>query len=144
MEKANIRIRLTKPDYYKLVEQYNKNFNDNLFGKTPTNDKDLIKKSTLKIIAVEFEGTKVIYKNKVVGQDTIYFGWNNFNWNPKGENISFIKTFVEEQSQGYSLAYINCNKTETHSSSRDMPIININYIDFYEKIKLEFDDDNYL
>lgn len=96
MNKSNVRIRLTKTDYYKLVNEYNTKrllgyeFED-VFGRTPLTDEQIIENSGCDIIYLE-SNNEFGLTDKTL-EDTIYFGWDDIDWRDRVDML-FIKKYI--------------------------------------------------
>ena len=124
---SDVRIKLKKEDYDKLIEEFNKKFPDlsyNLFD-----CRNFLKD----------ERVDSIYDNitdKFSEIKTVFFGWNGIKWysncyNKDYDDVTFIENYVK-----------NCEHfafTRIGEDFGDIEIFgnNLNYI----YVKVEFDDD---
>ena len=100
--RSDLRFRIPKKDYYELVESYNKESEkqettmSNLFGKTPTNDIEIVEfgKEQLEVIEVQNNYKRYDNQGNAIFEDMVYFGWSYLKWYEDYEDVSFIMDFI--------------------------------------------------
>lgn len=126
---SNIRIRLTKKDYDRLVEE----FEEKIVPKIQFNlfKQNYFIRNILKDYEFYEELEDGYYKERV--EDCVFFGWNGLKWYDGYDEVDFIKKFVFSCK-----CYAYCRIGESidgdiDNRSHNMDMIGI-YCDFDEEV----------
>lgn len=87
--RSDIRIRLTKEDFERLKEEFEKTIATK-FGFNLFDDMNVYKEEKNQFVYTQNEDNE--WEEKKV--DSVYFGWNSLKWYDGYEEVDFINDFV--------------------------------------------------
>lgn len=126
--RSDVRIRLTKKDYEKMLEEYDKEILSEV-GYNIFNDKDIFKELPKYEICEKTDDGDDVIKLK----DCVYFGWDSIKWYENYTEIDFIIEFIKECEQ-----YAFCRIGESGEGDIETFEKNMDMIDYH----FIFDNDN--